>query len=65
MEPRALQLILPFEPALPDRPMILPPRLWPTLTSRAQQQLAKRLANLLRSVLIAADAGEMSGGPSG
>jgi hypothetical protein len=29
MEHRALQLILPFEPALPDRPLTLTPRVWP------------------------------------
>jgi PhoPQ-activated pathogenicity-related protein len=63
MEHRALQLILPFEPALPDRPLILAPRLWPTMTPRARQQLAKRLAHLLRSALIAADARKLSGGP--
>src|SRR6516164_4968038 len=63
MEHRALQLILPFEPALPDRPLILAPRLWPTMTPRARQQLAKRLAHLLQSVLIAADVRELSGGP--
>ena len=63
MEHRALQLILPFEPALPDRPLILAPRLWPTMAPRARQQLAKRVAHLLRSVLIAADAGELSGAP--
>jgi len=60
---RALQLILPFELGLPDRPLILAPRLWPTMTPRARQQLAKRVAHLLRSVLIAADARELSGGP--
>src|SRR6516162_3431034 len=63
MEHRAFQLILPFEPALPDRRLILAPRLWPTMTPRARQQLAKRLAHLLRSVLIAAAARELSGGP--
>src|SRR5437762_7747149 len=63
MRHRATQLILPFEPALPGRQLILAPRLWPTMTPRARQQLAKRLAHLLRSVLIAADARELSGGP--
>ena len=63
MEHRASQLILPFEPALSDRPLILAPRMWPTMTPRARQQLAKRLAHLLRSALIAADARELSGGP--
>src|SRR5215813_12977311 len=63
MEHRVLQLILPFEPALPDRPLVLVPRLWPTMTPRARQQLAKRVAHLLRSVLIAADVRELSGGP--
>jgi len=63
MEHRDLQLILPFEPGLPDRPLILAPRLWPTMTPRARQQLAKRVAHLLRSVLIAADVRELSGGP--
>jgi hypothetical protein len=48
MERRALQLILPFEPGLPDRSLILAPRLWPTMTPRARQQLAKRVAHLLR-----------------
>ena len=62
MEHRASQLILPFEPALSDRPLILAPRMWPTMTPRARQQLAKRLAHLLRSVLIAADARALSGG---
>src|SRR5438270_10535021 len=62
MRHRATQLILPFEPALPGRQLILAPRLWPTMTSRARQQLAKRLAHLLRSVLIA-DGREMSGEP--
>jgi hypothetical protein len=62
MKPRALQLILPFEPGLPDRPLILAPRLWPTMTPRARQQLAKRVAHLLRSALITADTGEVSGG---
>ena len=65
MEDRALQLILPFEPGLPDRPLILAPRLWPTMTPRARQQLAKRLAHLLRSVLIAADAREFERGVPG
>jgi TolB-like protein len=50
MEHRALELILPFEPALPDRRLILA-RLWSTMTPRARQQLAKRLAHLLRSVV--------------
>jgi len=63
IEHRALQLILPFEPALPDRRLILAQRLWPTMPPRARQRLAKRLAHLLRSVLIAADARELSGGP--
>ena len=63
MEHRVLQLILPFEPALPDRPLILAPRLWLTMTPRARLQLAKRVAHLLRSVLIAADVRELSGGP--
>src|SRR5215469_9976424 len=63
MEHRDLQLILPFEPALSDRPLILAPRMWPTMTPRARQQLAKRVAHLLRSALIAADAREVSGGP--
>src|SRR6266550_9145580 len=62
MRHRATQLILPFEPALPGRQLILAPRLWPTMTSRARQQLAKRLAHLLRSVLIA-DGREISGEP--
>jgi Resolvase, N terminal domain len=60
---RATQLILPFEPALPDRGLILAPRLWPTMTPTAQQQLAKRVAQLLRSVLAAA--GDLSGGHHG
>ena len=60
---RALQLILPFEPALPDRRLILAQRLWPTMPPRARQRLAKRLAHLLRSEMIAADARELSGGP--
>src|SRR5207248_11657394 len=65
MEPRALQLILPFEPGLPDRPLILAPRVWPTMKPRARQQLAKRVAHLLRCALIAADAGALSGGSQG
>jgi hypothetical protein len=64
MQHRALQLILPFEPALPDRPLILAQRLWPMMTPRARQQLAKRAAYLLRSALIAADARKLSGGLS-
>ena len=64
MQHRALQLILPFEPALPDRPLILAPRLWPTMTPRARQQLAKRVAHLLRSALIAADAPQAERGAS-
>ena len=32
MRHRATQLILPFEPALPGRQLILAPRLWPTMT---------------------------------
>jgi hypothetical protein len=63
MEHRAQQLILPLELALPGRRLILAPRLWPTMTPRAQQQLAKRVAQLLQSVLRAADASELSGGP--
>ena len=63
MKQRAQQLILPLEPALPDRRLILAPRLWPTMTPRAQQQLAKRVAQLLRSVLRTADPSELSGGP--
>jgi hypothetical protein len=62
VEDRARQLILPFGPALPDRSLILAPRLWPTMTPRAQRQLAQRMAQLLRSVLTAADAGELCGG---
>ena len=42
MRHRATQLILPFEPALPVRQLILAPRLWPTMTPTTQQQLAKR-----------------------
>jgi hypothetical protein len=41
MKHRAQQLILPLEPALPGRRLILAPRLWPTMTPRAQQQLAQ------------------------
>jgi hypothetical protein len=63
MEHRALQLFLPFEPELPDPRLILAPRLWPTMTPRARQQLAKRVAHLLRSVLIVADECELMGGP--
>ena len=62
MRHRAIQLILPFEPALPGRQLILAPRLWPTMTPTTQQQLAKRVAQLLRSMLAAADAGELIGG---
>jgi hypothetical protein len=43
MRHRATQLILPFEPALPGRQLILAPRLWPTMTPTTQQQLAKRV----------------------
>jgi hypothetical protein len=32
MRHRATQLILPFEPALLGRKLILAPRLWPTMT---------------------------------
>src|SRR6202048_761643 len=59
---RATQLILPFEPELPGRQLILAPRLWPTMTPTTQQQLAKRVAQLLRSMLAAADAGDLIGG---
>ena len=61
MEHRARQLILPFAPALPDRSLILAPRVWPMMTPRAQQQLAQGLAQLLRSVLAAADADALRG----
>src|SRR5881392_3878784 len=61
MRHRATQLILPFEPALPGR-QILAPRLWPTMTPTTQQQLAKRVAQLLRSRLTAADVGDLIGG---
>ena len=54
MRHRATQLILPFEPALPGRQLILAPRLWPTMTPTTQQQLAKRVAQLVRSMLAAA-----------
>jgi hypothetical protein len=62
MRHRTTQLILPFEPALPGRQLILAPRLWPTMTPTTQQQLAKRVAQLLRSMLAAADAGDLIGG---
>src|ERR1700737_261604 len=62
MRHRATQLILPLEPALPGRQLILAPRLWPTMTPTTQQQLAKRVAQLLRSMLAAADAGNLIGG---
>src|SRR5947209_20323583 len=62
MRHRAIQLILPFEPALPDRQLILAPRLWPTMPPTTQQQLAKRVAQLLRSRLTAAGAGDLIGG---
>jgi hypothetical protein len=62
MEHRARQLILPFEPALPDRSLILAPRVWPMMTPRVQQQLAQGLAQLLRSVLAAADASALCRG---
>ena len=62
MEHRARQLILPFVPASPDRSLILAPRVWPMMTPQAQQQLAQGLAQLLRSVLAAADAGVWHGG---
>src|SRR5438477_13035465 len=62
MRHRAIQLILPFEPALPGRQLILAPRLWPTMTPTTQQQLAKRVAQLLRSMLAATDAGDLIGG---
>src|ERR1700757_14358 len=62
MRHRATQLILPFEPALPGRQLVLAPRLWPTMTPTTQQQLAKRVAQLLRSMLAAADAGDLIGG---
>ena len=45
MKHRAQQLILPLEPALPGRWLILAPRLWPTMTPRAQQQLAKLVSS--------------------
>ena len=53
---RATQLSLPLEAASPDRPMVLVPRLWPTMTPTTRQHLAKRVAQLLRSRLSAADA---------
>jgi hypothetical protein len=62
MNHRATQLILPFEPALPGRQLILAPRLWPMMTPTTQQQLAKRVAQLLRSMLATADAGDLIGG---
>src|SRR5260370_7235131 len=62
MRHRATQLLLPFEPALPGRQLILAPRLWPTMTPTTQQQLAKRVAQRLRSMLAAADAGDLIGG---
>jgi hypothetical protein len=62
MRNRATQLILPFEPALPGRQLILAPRLWPTMTPTTQQQLEKRVGQLLRSMLAAADAGDLIGG---
>src|SRR5256886_17607046 len=62
MRHRAPHVILPFEPALPDRQLILAPRLWPMMTPTTQQQLAKRVARLLRSMLAAADAGDLIGG---
>src|SRR5260370_22051722 len=62
MRHRATQLILPFEPALPGRQLILAPRLWPTMTPTTQQQLAQRVAQLLRSMLAAADVGDLIGG---
>lgn len=62
MRHRATQLILPFEPALPGRQLILAPRLWPPMTPTAQQQLAKRAAQLLRLMLAAAGAGDLNGG---
>jgi hypothetical protein len=62
MEHRARQLTLPFGPALPDHSLILAPRVWPMMTPRAQQQLAQGLAQLLRTVLAAADAGALRGG---
>ena len=46
MRQRATQLILPFEPALPGRQLILAPRLWPTMTPTTQQPLAKRVASV-------------------
>ena len=64
MRHRAIQLILPFEPALPDRQLILAPRLWPTMTPTTQQQLAKRVAQLLRSMLATADARDFDRGAS-
>src|SRR5271170_7476014 len=62
MEHRARQLTLPFGPALPDGSLILAPRVWPMMTPRAQQQLARGLAQLLRTALAAADAGALRGG---
>jgi hypothetical protein len=62
MRNRATQLILRFEPALPGRQLILAPRLWPTMTPTTQQQLEKRVGQLLRSMLAAADAGDLIGG---
>src|SRR6201997_1735186 len=62
MRHRATQLILPFEPALPGRQLILAPRLWPTMAPTTQQQLEKRVAQLLRAMLTAARAGDLIGG---
>src|SRR5947208_11603745 len=62
MRHRATQLSLPFEPALPGRQLILAPRLWPAMAPTTQQQLAKRVAQLLRSMLATAEAGALNGG---
>ena len=56
---RATQLIPAVEPALPGRQLILAPILWPTMTPTTQQQLAKRVAQLLWSTLAAVAAGDL------
>jgi hypothetical protein len=58
MKHRAQQLILPLEPALPGLRLILADD-----DTERSTTIAKRVAQLLRSVLRTADASELSGGP--
>jgi len=63
MRHRATQLILPFEPALPGRQLILAPRLWPTRTPTTQQKMDREIARALNADgLLSAHGRPFSGG---